>query len=270
MDDVVASCGFRVLRGGSLSSYDSCDTRSTDYGSVDFSGPISATDGSICHTQACCTNPSDSGASWVPRWRPKIAPRVSRAVEGSVGFKQEYLDHMNNFKPQPLKSVLEEEEPDDDFFFHHRWLRRWLRLASLPCTFTLQPCLYLPKVMNLLPDLNRRQREHTCLLAKFYRMPVLLHFAEILPYHKYFHLGDPEPLVPDAYLFCLIYTVGRFIDKHAVLPRRFGFMPLYNLADSFDWKLDSLSCRHRIFHLSEDGTWEEMDPFINPDEYFAV
>ncbi|KAK8066188.1 hypothetical protein PG997_012935 [Apiospora hydei] len=125
--------------------------------------------------------------------------------------------------------------------------------------------------MNLLPDLNRRQREHISLLTKFYRMPVLLHFAEILPYHKYFHLRDPEPLVLDAYLFCLIYTVGRFIDKHAVLPRRFGFMPLYNLADSFDCKFDSLSCRDRIFHLYEDGTWEEeMDPFLNPDEYFAA
>ncbi|KAK8061077.1 hypothetical protein PG997_015298 [Apiospora hydei] len=34
--------------------------------------------------------------------------------DGSVGFKQEYLDHMNNFKPQPLESISEKEEPVTD------------------------------------------------------------------------------------------------------------------------------------------------------------
>ncbi|KAK8039614.1 hypothetical protein PG993_008025 [Apiospora rasikravindrae] len=29
--------------------------------------------------------------------------------DGSFGFKQEYIDQINNFKPQPLESILEKE-----------------------------------------------------------------------------------------------------------------------------------------------------------------
>ncbi|KAK8034231.1 hypothetical protein PG993_009226 [Apiospora rasikravindrae] len=156
---------------------------------------------------------------------------------------------------------------------HGEPLKCWNQAAPYPID-TLQPCLYLPKVMDLLPNLlsvTRRQWEHVCLLAKFYRMPVLLHFSEILPYHKRFRLRNADPLEIDAYLFCLIYTVGRLIDRRGVFPAKFGFMPPYDQADTFDWKFDTLWCRDRTFHLYEDGQWEEeIDPFTDPDEYFAA
>ncbi|KAK8038330.1 hypothetical protein PG994_015097 [Apiospora phragmitis] len=54
----------------------------------------------------------------------------------------------------------------------------------------------LEEVMELLPDAlsaNRRKWQHTCLLAKLYRLPVFLHFSEILPYRTNLHLRDSAP-----------------------------------------------------------------------------
>ncbi|KAK8046955.1 hypothetical protein PG996_015019 [Apiospora saccharicola] len=147
----------------------------------------------------------------------------------------------------------------------------WNQAAPYPIA-TLQPCLYQYKVMELLPEPlsdNRRQWMHICLLAKLYRLSVVLHYSEISPYRNNLNLREPRPVEFDAYLFCLIYTVGRLIDNRGAFPARFSFLPTYDKADEFDWKFRTEDCRDRTFDLYEDtGKWEEeFNPFTDPEAY---
>ncbi|KAK7934892.1 hypothetical protein PG985_000387 [Apiospora marii] len=148
----------------------------------------------------------------------------------------------------------------------------WEQPAIYPVA-TLQPCLYQPKVMELLPEplrANRRQWLHICLLAKLYRLSAFLHFSEISPYRNILHLRNEGAVVEfDAYLFCLLYTVGRLIDARGHFPAKYSFLPAYDQADTFDWKFETMDCRDRTFHQYEkDGEWEEeVNPFVDRDAY---
>ena len=138
----------------------------------------------------------------------------------------------------------------------------WEQAAAYPID-TKQPSLYQPRVIQNLPgslSKNRLQWLYTCLLAKYYRLPINLMFSPIRVYNNFIspiRNDKKEDIEFDAYTLCLLYTAGRFIDKHELLLDRLSFLKPYPSENNegFDWKFEDK--RDRIFRRYDDGCWEE-------------
>lgn len=137
---------------------------------------------------------------------------------------------------------------------------------------TTQPSFYLPRVIQNLPAAlsdNRKQWMYTCLLAKYYRVPINLIFSAVRPYNNVIspvHKGRKKQVELDAYALCVLYTAGLFIDKRGLLLDRLGFLKPYPTPHhrGFDWKFEE--SRDRVFRWYDDDRWEEYLPEENPDD----
>ncbi|KAK7934888.1 hypothetical protein PG985_000383 [Apiospora marii] len=137
---------------------------------------------------------------------------------------------------------------------------------------TTQPSFYLPRVIQNLPaslSQNRKQWMYTCLLAKYYRVPINITFSAIKLYNNNIspiHKGRKNQVELDAYSLCILYNAGRFIDKRGLLLDRLPFLKPYPTKEreGFDWKFEEN--RDRVFRWYDDGRWEEYLPDENPDD----
>ncbi|KAK8034230.1 hypothetical protein PG993_009225 [Apiospora rasikravindrae] len=137
---------------------------------------------------------------------------------------------------------------------------------------TKQPSFYLPGVIESLPESlsnNRKQWMYTCLLAKHYRVPLTLSFSTIKPYNNLIspiQKARKKDVRLDAYMLCILYTAGQFIDKRELLLDRLAFLKPYPSKNQagFDWKFEEN--RDRAFRWYDDGHWEEHPADKNPND----
>ncbi|KAK7966887.1 uncharacterized protein PG986_001164 [Apiospora aurea] len=188
---------------------------------------------------------------------------------------RQYFGDFNNQQLQTLAHELGEWETETSCVrkncAHRPPSMCWNQDPVYPID-TKQPSFYLPGVIESLPESlskTRKQWMYTCLLAKHYRVPISLSFSPIKPYNNLIspiQKARKKHVSLDAYMVCIMYTVGQFIDTREILLDRLGFLKPYpsKSHQGFDWKFEEN--QDRVFCWYDDGQWEEHPADEDPDD----